>query len=200
MIKIPFFRRIIFKVLLLVVTVLSIALSVSFIITTKKTNAIIEKELVKDFTAAQHTTENFINLISQASQMWAKEIIYDYFIYKKIGDQDVMDLSDIINIHKAKISADSIILLDKNGIVLSQAGSVHKTGDSLLYYDVLKETLETKESATKIARENESFILYSSAIIEENYAIQGVILVGYFINDIFLENIKQSFVLNKNPC
>jgi hypothetical protein len=124
--------------------------------------------------------------------MWAKEIIYDHAIYNKSRDQNVTDLSDFIKSYKEKISADSIILLDKNGIILSQEGSVHKTGDSLKYYDIVKETIYTKDSTTKIARENESFILYSSAVLKKNNKLNGIILVGYFINDIFLENIKKN--------
>ncbi len=190
--KIPFFRRIIFKVLLLVITVLSIAFSVSFMITTQKVDERIERNLIDKFDAAQHTTKNFINLISQTSQMWAKEIALAHFPKTKNLYKDFKEIDAYIKTQKEVVSADAVILLNKDGGVLSQTGSVHKTGDSLIYYDVVRQTLQTQKPVTKIARENESFILYSSAIIENENEIQGMILVGYFLNDIFLENIKQN--------
>ena len=165
--KVPLYRRIVFKILVLFILILSVGFSISFIITTKNIDKRIEQNLVDKFDSSLHTTENFISLISEVSQMWAKEIIYDHLFYKNIKSKEIVALSDVIKTHKLRISADAIILLDKNGIVVAEEGSVHTSGDSLAYYDIIKDTIKTKTSVSKIAREKENFILYSSACIKK---------------------------------
>ena len=190
--KIPFYRGIFFKTLVLIIVILTLSFSVSLIIITKKADERIERDLVENFVAAQHTTENFINLIAQASQMWAKEIVLSHLPQTAVMNEDFKKIDALIKTQKTIASADTIILLNKESVVLSQVGSAHKTGDALLSYDVVRQTLQTGEPVTKIARENESFILYSSAILKHENKVLGILLVGYFINDVFLENIKKN--------
>jgi len=190
--KIPFYRRIIFKALVLLSMALLLTFGASFMITVKLTNKSIEQNLQRDLNTARLATENFIGLISRTSQVWAQEILYDYFFYRKLQDSDIVSSEEMLSIHKSKISADSIILLDKNGIVLFQEGSRHSKGDSLKQYDVVKETLRTKNGATRIASEYGKVVIYSSAFIEEDHQIQGIVLVGYYVNDAFLQNIRNS--------
>lgn len=190
--KIPFYRRIIFKALMLLSIVLLLTFTASFMITHKLTDQSMEQHLRHELNTAQHATENFLDLIGRTSQVWAQEILYDHFFYRMLQERDIVSSDDILAIHKAKISADAIILLDKNGIVRFQQGSIHKIGDTLRHYDIIEETLSTKKSATKTVSELENSILYSSAFIEEDHKILGIMLVGYFINDHFLQHIRNN--------
>ncbi len=188
--KVPFYKKIVFKAMVLVTIVLAFGFFMSIEIMQKQLEERMSQKLSQDFISAQHTTENFITFMGQASQMWAKEIAYDGNFHTKIKEKNYDEISKIISVDKRKISADTIIVLDKNGFVLAQKGSIYRAGDSLKYYDIVKETLKTKNPITKMAREKESFIIYSSSVIEEDNQMLGVLLVGYFVNDIFLENIK----------
>jgi len=190
--EIPFYRRIIFKALLLLSIVLLLTFAASFMITHKLTDQSMEQHLRHELKTAQHATENFLELIGRTSQVWAQEILYDHFFYRMLQERDIVTSDDILAIHKAKISADSIVLLDRNGIVRFQQGSIYKIGDTLKHYDIVKETLSTKQSTTKTVSEYENSILYSSAFIEEDHEILGIMLVGYFINDHFLQHIRNN--------
>ncbi|MEA3387640.1 MAG: ATP-binding protein [Patescibacteria group bacterium] len=187
--KIPFYRKIIFKIFILVCVVLFGALGINLLLTNQMIEKRMEHRLLNDFDSAYHTTENFINLISQTSQMWAKEIVASHLDFKNTKKEK---LNNLLKIEKDKMSADSIILVDNKGMVLAQNGSKHIVGDSLKYRDIIKQTLKTKTQVTNIAREKETFIIYSSAVIEEKDDLVGILLVGYFINDSFLENIKKN--------
>ncbi len=193
--KIPFYRRIIFKFLFLVIIVLSMVFGISFMITAKNTEEREARALVENFATSQHITENFIELVGQVSQIWAKEIVLSHMPKATIKDKNLTKIDSLIETQKEIASADAIIFLNKDGIVISQAGSIHKNGDSLIHYDIVWQTLQAQEPITKIARENESFILYSSAVIESKNELMGILLVGYFINDIFLENVKKNINL-----
>ncbi|MBE9525513.1 MAG: HAMP domain-containing protein [Proteobacteria bacterium] len=190
--RIPFYRKIIFKVFFLIFFVLVFVLGFNLILTNNMMNERIQQRLNDDFQSAFYMTENFINLVSQTSQMWAKEIVANHFSFQVIKQHQPEEISSLLGIEKNKMSADSIILLDEQGRILAQSGSDFKIGDSLSYQDIVKQTFKSRTSLTKILRERESFIVYSSAIIQQDNKIKGMLLVGYFINDSFVENIKKN--------
>ncbi len=190
--KIPFFKRILVKVLLIVTVVLSTAFVVNFIITTQNVDERMERNLIDKFNVAQQTTENFIGLIAQVSQIWAKEIALSHLTNLAFEGEGIAKIDALMKNQKNIVSADTILLLDQNGMVLSQSGSSHRIGDSLSHYDIVNQTLQTKKPVTKIARERESLILYSSAIINQRDERVNLLLIGYFMNDVFLENIKKN--------
>ena len=188
--KIPFFKKLTFKVFTVLILVLSLSFSVSYFITLQYTNKIINKYITSDFNNAINTSENFINLIGETSKLWAKHVIINNKFYNKIASNNLENIDDTLKIEKDSISADVIVLLDNNGKILSEIGSEYEKGDSLNLHDIVKETFLSKLSVTKVSREKESFIIYSSSMIEKNGAYQGMVLVGYFINDTLLKNIK----------
>ncbi len=187
--KLPFYRKIVFKIFILVLVILFGALGINLTLTNQMIDKRMEHRLINDFNAASNTTDNFINLVSQTSQMWAKEIVANHLDIETVNKKE---LNNILSIEKDKMSADSIILLNKEGVIMAQHGSKHLVGDSLKYRDIVKQTIQTKMQITNIAREKETFIIYSSSILKEKNNLKGILLVGYFINDNFLENIKKN--------
>ncbi len=185
--RVPFYRKIVFKVFILVFFVLFGALGINLLLTNKMIDKRMEKRLANYFDSASNTTENFINLVSQTSQMLAKQIVNSHPVFSEENY-----LSTNLQKEKKRISADTIILVDKNGIILAQDGTTHIVGDSLEYRDIIKQTLKTSSQVTRIAREKETFIIYSSAIIKKDNKLDMILLVGYFINDLFLENLNKN--------
>ena len=190
--KIPFYKKIVFKIFFLISLVLLFTFAINLMLSHRMMEQKIEKGLIDDFNAIYNTTENFIDLVAQTSQMWAKEIVANHLHFKDIAWENSQGLLTVLNEEKNKMSADVVILLDRKGIILAQTGSEYIMGDSLQYRSIVKETLKTNTQVTKIAREKETFILYSSALIKEDNITIGMLLVGYFINDKFLENIKKN--------
>ena len=188
--KLPFYKKIIVKIFITISVILSLSFFTSYIITTTYTNNIINKNISKEFTNALNIAENFIKVIGQTSQIWAKHTILNNDLTNKIITKDLSNLSNILKIEKNIISADSIILLNKKGQIISQVGSNYQVTDYLSYQDIVKQTFLLKAPITKILRERESLIVYSSYPIIDKATILGMVLIGYFINDTFLENIK----------
>ncbi|MEA3490314.1 MAG: ATP-binding protein [Campylobacterota bacterium] len=186
--KIIFYRKIIFKIFILISLVLFGAFGINMILTNKMLDERIEQRILSDFDLAYNTTRNFINLVSQTSQMWAKDVAS----HSELLDSDRDRLKRYLQEKKIEMSADSIILLNDKGDILAQIGSEHIVDDSLAYRDIVRQTIRNQTQTTKIARERETFILYSSAIVKGEGDLSRVLMVGYFINDIFLENIKNN--------
>ncbi|MCK5110387.1 MAG: HAMP domain-containing protein [Arcobacteraceae bacterium] len=190
MTKLPFYKRIVFKVFIAVTVVLGLSFSISYAVTIKYTNNIINKNISREFTNALNVTENFIKFIGQTTKIWAKHAIIDNDLKEKMIKKDYKNLDKLLKIEKIAMSADSIILLNHNGKIISQLGSNYQVGDSLGLQDIVKQTFISKIPLTKITRERESFIIYSSSLIQRNNKNIGMVLIGYFINDTFLRNIK----------
>ena len=190
--NIPFYKKIIFKISSIAIIVLSISFAVSYYVTLSYTNNIINNNIAKEFDNALNITENFIKFTGQTTKIWAAHIVADNNLNTKIIEKDSQRLKDLLYTEKIAVSADSIILLDNDANILSQIGSDYQIGDNLGYQEIVKETFLLKEPITKITRERESFIIYSSSIVKKDNKISGIVLVGYFINDIFLNNIKMN--------
>ncbi|MEA3290227.1 MAG: ATP-binding protein [Campylobacterota bacterium] len=188
--KIPFYNKIIFKFFIALIVVLTVSFTLSYTVTTNFTSKLINKTIIKEFDNAFNVTENFITYIGQMTQIWADHAVVDNDFADKIYKKDIKNLDHILLAEKKAVSADSIIILDKEGVILSQYGSSYIAGDSLYLLDIVKETFLNKGTVTKIIRERESFIVYSSSLIQDDNKNLGMVLVGYFINDRFLENIK----------
>jgi len=192
MMIIPFYKKIIFKIFFLISMVLIAAFTANLIISNNMINKVMEKRLIHDFNSAYNTTGNFVNLVAQTSKMWAKEIVINHLYFQDLSKKDPYVIANILTVEKNKMFADVIILLDEKGTILAQSGSAYQSGDSLKYLSIVKETLTEKKQIKKIAREKDTFIIYSSALIQIDNSIKGVLLVGHFINDLFLENIKKN--------
>ncbi|MEA1914260.1 MAG: ATP-binding protein [Campylobacterota bacterium] len=191
-IKIPFYRKIFFKAMIGLSFLLALGFFGTYYIAQKYVHSVIYEDLKKEFDVAQNITENFITFIGQTSQVWASRIIYNQDLREGIKQKDSNKLDLFLKKNKKEISSDAIILLDAKGQLLSQIGSSHEKNSYLSYLDIVSQTLKTKSSVTKIARERESFIIYSSSLIYEDDVLLGIMMIGYFINDIFLENIKNN--------
>ena len=172
--------------------VLFFTFSLNLLLSHRMMNQKIETGLIDDFKVAYNTTENFIDFIAKTSQMCAKEMLSNQLNFQNIDHYNTQKLSTLLTLEKSKMSADVAILLDEHAVVLAQTGSEYSVGDSLEYHSIVKQTLKTHSQITKIAREKETFIIYSSALIKNNNTVTGLLLVGYFINDTFLDNIKNN--------
>ena len=188
--KLPFFKRITFKVFSIIFIVLAGSFFVSYFAALNHTNKIINNFIIKEFNNAINVSENFINFIGQTSQIWAKHTILDNELHENIIKKNREQLTKLMKIEKKAMSADSIILLNEKGFILAQTGSNYTIGSFLGQSDIFKETVKTKSSITKISRERESFIVYSSSVIKKQDKVIGIVLIGYFINDNFVNNMK----------
>lgn len=177
---------------MLILIILFAALGANLIFTNKLIDQRVEYRIVNDFNAAYNMTENFMNMMSEISKTWAKEIILNHFPADIINKKNTAELTALLNSEKNKLSADTIVLINKEGVVLAQSGSDYEVGDSLEYKDIVRQTLKTGHQVTKIARENDKFVTYSSYVLKKDNDIKAVLLLGYCINDAFVENIKKN--------
>ena len=162
-------------------------------------NQTIERNIKEEFTHATKVTENFISFLAQTSLVWLDHTITDNALNKQVRlvnsleKSDKTELRKLLDIDKKLVSADTLVLLNEEFDVVVEINSAFKEGMNLKHFDLIKEISNTEDAANKIIRENESFILYSAKYItDHNDEPLGVLMMGYFINDIFLEQVKLS--------
>ncbi len=194
--KFPFYKRIWFKLALTIIVGLSLAFYISYYFSTQYSHDIVVQNTKKEFNTAIKIINNFIRVVGETSQVWAKHTVIDNQLDELILHASPEMLHKQLVIDKEAVSADTILLLDKEATIIGNVGSVQMMGNTLKYNALVKETFETKTAMTMIMRERESFIIYSSSPMIKDNNVIGMLLIGYYINDAFLENVKKNIDLD----
>ncbi|NOQ79375.1 MAG: HAMP domain-containing protein [Gammaproteobacteria bacterium] len=200
--KITFYKKIRFKFMAAFIAVMLMSFILSYFINIKVIQKGISDTARQQFNAALNLTENFIDFVGQTSQIWVHHIISEGNLSRLIANNEMEKIQQMLNTERASIAADTIVLLDQKGSVISQSGGVRQIGDSLSSLDIVKNIIHNKQqTTTSISREMDNFIIYSSALLYDSKStngdnkendFQGILLIGYFITEEFLDTIKKN--------
>ena len=196
--RIPFYRRLRFK---LIWTYSFIILS-STIVGAYFSLSIVENDFRKllhqQFRSTILTTENFIDFLGQTSLTIANHLVTDDDLLALLAKENREEMVDHVVYLMKSISADTIVLLDRDGKVLVRGHDIENYGDSLMSLSIARKTLVEGIPSTSIVQDFSNFMVFSSGVIhsKDSKKILGAILVGHLINDEFVENIKKNINLD----
>ncbi|MCU7940791.1 MAG: HAMP domain-containing protein [gamma proteobacterium symbiont of Bathyaustriella thionipta] len=198
--KIAFYKKIRFKFMTAFIAVMLVSFILSYFINLKVIQKGISDTASQQFSSALNLTENFIDFVGQTSQIWVHHILSEGNLSRLLANNKLGEIQQMLDTERESIAADTIILLDKEGHIISQSGSVRTVGDSLAYLDIIKNVIDNnQQTSTSITRELDNFIIYSSALLIDNDTnkkgdkdYQGILLIGYFITEAFLDTIKKN--------
>ncbi|MCU7834783.1 MAG: HAMP domain-containing protein [gamma proteobacterium symbiont of Taylorina sp.] len=196
--KIIFYKKIRFKFIAAFVTVMLASFVLSYFININAIHKSIKTTAKHQFNSALHLTENFIDFVGQTSQIWVHHIINEGRLTRLLITGEPDQIKQMLDLERQSVAADTIILLDKKGRVITQSGSIREIGDSLSSLDIVKNIIvpaanQSNKKITTISRELDNFIIYSRGeILDQQEELQGILLVGYFITEEFLDNIKKN--------
>ncbi len=193
--KIVFHKKIRFKFIIAFIVLMLASFILSYAINIRVVHDGIRDTARHQFDSAMSITENFIDFIGQTAQIWVNHIADNNHLsplLDKYADKD--KIYQFLNRERISIAADTIILLDPQGRVIEQSGSVREKGDSLASLQMIDNIINNKTPVvTSITRELDNFIVYSSGVLRSPEGkLQAILLVGYFINEEFLNTIKKN--------
>ncbi|MFK5894914.1 MAG: ATP-binding protein [Pseudomonadota bacterium] len=192
--KMRFYNTIRFKFIVAFTAVMLLSFSLSYIININVIHKGINDTAKHQFSSALNLIDNFIDFVGQTSQIWIQHIKNNRQLSQLIVDGKQKQLKKTLDYERHSIAADTIILLNKKGIVIAQSGSNREINDSLTSLKIIKDIINNKHQAkTSITRERNNFIIYSSGILlDRQEKLQGILLIGYYISEEFLDGIKKN--------
>lgn len=194
--KLPFYRSIRFKLLVGLTLIILIGSGAGLYQSMRIADDNFRELLLRQFRTTEDITENFIEFLGQISLIRAKELAADKEFERLIIDGE--GRGDALRKHTIEVmesaSADSLIVVDKDGLIIARGDDRDSLGTSLKSIDIVKKILSDREPSFSIIQDFNNFILFSSAMIPGagDAEVAGALLLGYSINDTFLENIKKN--------
>ena len=155
------------------------------------TSKTIETILHEKFDQSLNMAENYFDLLSQTTHFLALNIAEDHSLLRLFFMNDKKAITDYLIDKKTDYQCDQIVLLDKEGDILTQAGQLPFNALNLRAYELIEKTYESKHFQSAILRQGDLFVYYTSAPMLFNDTIEGVVLIGLSINDAMLQNIKK---------
>jgi len=189
-----FYKKIRFKFMAVFIAMMLASFILSYIINIKVVHNGIRDTARYQFDSAMSISENFIDFVGQTAQIWVNHIANNGTLSLLLEQGDIAKIHQFLNRERQSISADMIILLDNKGYVIEQSGSIREKGDFLASLKIIDNIINNKTYAiTSITRELDNFIVYSSGGLRDKQGkLQGILLVGYYISEAFLDNIKKN--------
>lgn len=193
MITLPLHRRLRFRLpVLLAVMVLAGSL-VGALAAIHATERQFRAMLDEQFLFAVETTQNLFDLVGQMGLIWANHFTGERSLVDSMERGDRAALAARVPALVAESSADMVILLDREGRVLHRSHDPARGGDSLLFLKLARDAVMGGEVGSTVVQEANNFVVYSSGLVRNAGGERvGVVLVGYLVNDRFLDGVRKN--------
>ncbi|RDH86691.1 MAG: hypothetical protein DIZ78_07240 [endosymbiont of Escarpia spicata] len=194
MIKVPFYRRLDFRIVALFSTVLFFGLLVGLFGARYVAEQDFRELLIRQFQTAGNMAENSFTQIGQMGLTGANHFLLHPGLHAAINAKDSVSIITEMNKLVKETSADIVVLLDPHGRVIYHSEDPLQYGKSRMSHLIVRETILDGKVSTSILQEMDNFIIYSSgrllSDIDKGH-LKAVILVGYAINDPLINNLSK---------
>jgi diguanylate cyclase (GGDEF)-like protein/PAS domain S-box-containing protein len=192
--QIPFHHRIRFRVTVTLSLLLLITAAGSAYLSIETARQGFEDLIQRQFHATMDTAENFIHFVGETAVLWSRHLADEKEANDYLNKGDLKALAPHLQSHAKQIAADSIIMLDNNGQVMADSNQSLPVGISLSSLRIVRETLSRQQPLTEVQDLNGNFVIYASAAMNnlDNDKVLGMVLIGYTINNQFLQKIKKN--------
>ena len=147
------------------------------------------------FDQAMNMAENHLELLRQMNKTLTNNLSEDHELLNYISKRDNNKLTSFIADKRYDIQCDQIILLDNKSNILTQSGSIPFEGNSLRSLQIVEDTLTNHRTYTTIVRQYDIFVLYASAPIFVDNKHNGMLLMGFSMNNAMMQNIKKDTIM-----
>lgn len=151
----------------------------------------VDSMINQQFNQALNMAENHFEMLRQMDKTLINTFAKDHEFIEYILASDIKKLSVLIEDKRLDFGCDQIILLDKSANVITQSGSVPFEGSSLQNLQIVEETLSENKHFTSIVRQFDIFVLYASAPVMIDNKQKGMLLMGFSMNNVMMQNIKK---------
>jgi len=161
----------------------------------KESSHTVETMVNQQFNQALNMAKNHFDLLEHMNKMLVNNLAEEHELIHNIVANDNTKLRNLIADKRHDIQCDEIILLDNNANVITQSGSIPFEGNTLQNLQIVNRTLSENKPFTTIIRQYDIFVLYASTPIMIQNVQHGMLLMGFSINNIMMQNIKKDTIM-----
>jgi len=169
-----------FKISFVIMLFLIVEVSVGFILLKKSTESTLKSIISEEFSQTINVIENTFSFMEQSNIYMADSLLSN--------KKDLKDINLKREIKRLKV--DSIILVDKDANIVSQAGLFSVDAQNLRSYYIVHEAMKQKSPLSAIERVGDIFVFYTSYPIMKDKTILGEVLIGLQISNKVLAQMK----------
>ena len=203
-----FYKSVRFKLIGAVTLVVLAASVIGYHISVRVADKEFKKLIYQQFTTTTHITENFIDFLGQTSLMRARSLAMDKRLGELVSNGDSKELGGYVVGMMKRATADTLIVVDGDGLVRARGHEPARRGDLLMGVEMVRKAVRDGVPTTTIVQDLSNFIVFSSGVIPgtsgpgttgpsttgpgTSGTPAGAVLLGYAINDTFVEKIKKN--------
>lgn len=197
--KIPFYRRLTFRIIVIFSLMLLLGSTVGLFVANRTVEHDFRKMLIQQFRISGSMAENFFRQVGQMGSMWAHyHILSDAALNAALDGGNSEAIIKRMRDLKKKSNTDIIVLLDPQGRVIYHSEDQSQLGKSWLTHLIVREAILDGKVGSSILHESDNFIIYSSGRLlccnkqgEDPGCLKAIVLIGYAINEPLIENISK---------
>ncbi len=191
--KIPFYRRLDFRIIALFSLVLFIGSLLGLFYARHITKYDFHTLLNRQFRIASNMAENAFAQIGQMALNGANHFLLHPELNQAIDMQDYKAITEQMDALHKESNADIVVLLDQRGYVLYHSENPQQLGKSRISQSIVREVIINGKIGSSILQELDNFIIYSSGrMLTSNNHLKAIILVGYAINEPLIINLSKN--------
>lgn len=189
---IPFYRKLKFKLIVLLTVVVLLIETIAAITVIRLTKDEFRHSMIESFHTSIAMAENFFSLVGRMGTNRGNHFVKDDNLGALLNTHE-RDLIPLIAHFKAESSADSIIFLNARGQIIVHSEKTGLYGKSLMSWKVVRKGILDQEDNISIVQDLNNLIIYSPTLIfgEDGNSVRGMVLVGYAINDELISGMKK---------
>ncbi len=192
-VRLPFYRQISVKLTLAYLTVTALILATTTLFHIQFSQKGYERLIQEQFHSTLKVNEDFIDQASLATETWSQHLasepeIQGYFLSEHTS---IMPL--YINQYEgAGLLQFRTLLLNTQGVLLSDLTQQTPSGTNFITNDIVKNTLHTGETHSAILHDGNQFTLFSVAPCLLDGKTIGLVMIGKVIDHPFIEQVAQA--------
>lgn len=193
MFNIPFYRTFHFKLAAAYSLLIAAIIAATGVYSFQAAEEQFRHLFVQDFQSTRKVSNNFLKFVEQTALITANSVATDNTLQELLVVDDPKALASRLQYFMQNNTSDAITLLNNEGRVLARGHDLQTFGDSLLSFDIVRDIINGKKTATAIVQDLGSFILYASADFTHPVTGDPIhILAGYALNNSFVDHVQEN--------
>nr|CRH04987.1 putative Histidine kinase with C-terminal response regulator receiver domain [Candidatus Magnetococcus massalia] len=197
MFSLPSPKRLRTRITLIFASIVLIGSMIGWLVTTQLIHQHFTQMVHGQFVQAASVTENMLNLVGQMAMLQSRYLAHDEAVQRALTDREsTQTIKPLLQRLKQQTTADVVILLDGQGRISAHSQFADRRGENLLTWAISRKAMLHAEADVAIIQTQDNrFMLFATAPVLPNPAQKrpaGVVLLGYSLNDTFIQQIRQN--------
>ncbi|MBF0246674.1 MAG: diguanylate cyclase [Alphaproteobacteria bacterium] len=193
--KLPFYRRMQFKVVSAMVLLVCLAMGVSAYFSLRIAESGFTRVVSQEFQSTLEFSKTVFNVQAQAWTNWVRHLILDeqeHGLAEAMRGGRRTPVETYVTEHLPTALSKGATVVNREGVVIYRFHSPGNFGDNMGHVEIVRRALDAGEVSVAVVNELNRFMLYAAGPIRDNGSIVGALLIGEPIDNAFVQNIKRN--------